>query len=196
MESRLDHDFRSVRIYTTRLAAEAAHAVRARAFTDGQPASAPGGSGGSSRNRDPAFKRVNPNDAQAAKQLADLSIQLGIPLPKGRVLEAPWIGRIRGLFSKNKGKTRSIATSEGWLRDADKFWIVFDKLFPGDAKLMGKNRTVSPALAALYGWSQKFVGRKLVVHHIKNGPHAVALPAGVHKPEDLKIHAKVTIEAQ
>lgn len=146
------------------------------------------------RNRYPDFEDIPPTRMKTAQaMIQQLSKQLGIPLPKDRVLSAPWIGRV---YDK-AGSTRSVSTSMGYLRNESKFWTKWTSMFPDDAKLLGPRRTVSPELAKKYGWDQSnlpnVVGDKLVHHHIANGDFTVAIPESLHKKLSGKVHAKPTV---
>jgi outer membrane biosynthesis protein TonB len=142
------------------------------------------------RNRYPDFETLTDDQlATAAGLTQKLSSQLGIPIKKDRVLSAPWIGRIRG----RSGKTRSISTSQGWLRSEDKFWEMWKKTYPNDAKMLGPGNTVTQKLAKEYGWPDKVVGQKLIHHHVENSTFTVALPHSLHEKLSGKIHAKATV---
>lgn len=145
---------------------------------------------GTRRNTYPEFGGVPKGLQPVAKaQAKKLSGQLGIAIPTNRLLDAPWIGRIRG----KSGKPRSISTSMGFLRDEKRFWREFEKRFPADFKLIGKDRRVTKELAAKYGWDPKYVGDKLVHHHIENGQFVAAIPEGLHHQLSGTIHAKPTV---
>jgi hypothetical protein len=145
---------------------------------------------GKTRNTYPEFDRVQPGlQKVAGEQTARLSQQLGIPIPKDRVLEAPWIGRIRS----GKGEVTSASTSQGWMRNESRYWAEFKRRFPDDYAQIGPGRTVTPELAQRYGWPKEVVGQKLVHHHIDNGPITVAIPESLHKKLSGVIHAKPTV---
>jgi HNH/Endo VII superfamily nuclease toxin with a HHH motif len=153
-------------------------------------------SAGRTRNVYPDFEPVNPGLTDVAlEQTARLSSQTKIPIPADRVLEAPWVGRVRTAA----GKKSSRGTSAGLLRNESAYWGEFKKRFPEDYALMGPNRTVTEALAKRYGWptsgSNSVVGQRLVHHHIENGPLVVALPESLHVGLSGKIHARPTVEA-
>lgn len=155
------------------------------------PSAAPGPR---ARNTYPDFAPVNPTELPTAQaQVDQLSKQLKIPVPKDRVLDAPWIGKVRVMSGKNVGTDSSVSTSAGWLRSEGKFWSQFDAQFPGDTKLMGPGRTVTKALADKWGWPSSTVGQKLVHHHIGNGPYVVAVPENLHQGLSGDIHAKGTV---
>jgi hypothetical protein len=136
------------------------------------------------RNKYPGFEPVPPALASTVKaQVDQLSSHVGEPIPANRALIAPWIGR---------GPS---ATSEGWLRSSGRFWSEFKKQFSSDYDLLGPGHSVTPALAARWGWHERTIGQKLEHHHVKNGEVVVAIPAGLHpKSQDARIHAKVKIE--
>jgi hypothetical protein len=147
------------------------------------------------RNKYPDFEPVGPDlQKNARAQVARLNEQLGskIKIPDDRVLNAPWIGRIR-----RRGKIQSSSTSEGWLRNESRFWSQWEKQFPDDAKLLGPNRTVSPELANNYRWPttgpDNVVGQKLVHHHVDNGSMTVAIPEKIHQQLSGQIHATATV---
>ncbi len=142
------------------------------------------------RNRYPDFSKLRDAERSTAQGMVKrLSDQVGITIPPD-VVEAPWIGRVRG----KSGRTRSISTSEGWLRDENKFWEQFAKDYPEDYKLIGEGHTVTPELAKKWGWDQKYVNDKLIHHHIDNGPYVVPVPRSVHAGKaGIEIHATATI---
>lgn len=146
------------------------------------------------RNQYPDFEDIPDSMKKVAKeQTEQLSKQLGIKIPKDRVLSAPWVGRIRNAA----GKARSASTSQGWLRNESKFWSKWKKAFPDDAKLLGKGNTVTKELAEKYGWpttgKNSVVGQKLVHHHMSNGSFTVAIPESLHVKLSGAIHAKPTV---
>jgi hypothetical protein len=107
------------------------------------------------------------------------------------VVESPWIGRIRG----KSGRPRSTATSEGWLRDESKFWQQFAEDYPEDYRLIGEGHTVTQELSQKWGWKGKFVGEKLIHHHVENGAYAVPVPKSLHAGEaGAAIHGKPRVE--
>jgi hypothetical protein len=145
-------------------------------------------------NRYPPFEPVRPSlQADAARQAQTLSQQLGINIPGDRVLGAPWTGRVRNA----RGKLQSSGTSQGWLRSESQFWSEFKRQFPDDAKLLGKDNTVTKALAEKYGWPTKgknsVVGQKLVHHHMENGQFVAPIPEKLHRKLSGTIHAKPTV---
>jgi HNH/Endo VII superfamily nuclease toxin with a HHH motif len=154
------------------------------------------------RNVYPDFEPVPPGSAvekYARAHTARLSEQIrksGITMtiPADRVLNAPYIGRIRHHLTN---KIQSSTTSEGWLRNQSRFWTQWKKQFPDDAKLLGPNQTVSKELADKYGWPtsgpNNVVGQKLVHHHIDNGSLTVAIPENVHQKLSGEIHATPTV---
>ncbi|MEO3872717.1 DUF4157 domain-containing protein [Nonomuraea sp. B12E4] len=149
---------------------------------------------GPRRNRYPDFEPVHPGLLpKALAQAGTLSKQLGIAIPADRLLDAPWIGRLR---SKKTGKLRPISTSLGYLRSENRFWRKFEELFPEDFKLIGKDRRVTKELAAKYGWDPKHVGDKLVHHHVENGQFVAAIPEGLHHELSGTIHAAATVVGQ
>ncbi|MEJ2747385.1 MAG: DUF4157 domain-containing protein [Anaerolineae bacterium] len=148
------------------------------------------------KNVYPDFERVPTSELPTARaQAAALAKKLGIPIPKDRILQAPWIGRIRG----SSGKPRSVSTSEGWLRNESRFWTKWKAAFPEDAKLLGKGNTVTKELAKKYGWPtegpKSVVGEKLIHHHMENGPNTVAVPKSLHEKLSGEIHATPKVEA-
>lgn len=142
-------------------------------------------------NRYPDFKKVGDKERATAEELVKrLSAEVKAPIPP-KVVEAPWIGRIRS----KSGKARSVSTSEGWLRDESKFWKQFEKDYPEDYKLIGPGNTVTPELSNKWGWKGKYVGEKLIHHHVENGAYVVPLPESLHAGEaGSSIHAKVKVE--
>ena len=161
---------------------------------------------GRTRNRYPQFNPGDPNRVWAAvseggglattaqQQAQRLSQQLGgFPIPADRVLEAPWIGRIRNAA----GDAGSSGTSAGWARSESAFWSAFRAQFPGDYALLGTGRTVTAALAERYGWPTEgpnsVVGQKLVHHHMENSSLVVALPESLHVNSSGAIHARPTV---
>jgi len=114
-----------------------------------------------------------------------------IPLPKDRVIEAPWSGKFPD--PKNKGEYKSKGSSAGWKRDSKQFWSLWNKTFPDDAKLIGPGRTVTPDLAKKWGWPKSVIGQPLVHHHLGNGPFVIPLPESWHRAFTGVIHAKVEI---
>ncbi|SDK80413.1 eCIS core domain-containing protein [Nonomuraea jiangxiensis] len=145
---------------------------------------------GSRRNKYPEFEPVHPGlRPKALAQAKNLSKQLGIAIPADRLLDAPWIGRLRN----KAGKTRPISTSMGFLRSESRFWRKFEELFSEDFKLIGKGRRVTKELAAKYGWDPKYVGDKLVHHHVENGQLVAAIPEGLHHELSGTIHATATV---
>jgi hypothetical protein len=140
------------------------------------------------RNVYPDFEPVKPQLQQTAReQTAALSKQVGLNIPENRVLDAPWIGKVKS----------SASTSEGWLRNESRFWSEWKRQFPDDAKLLGENQTVTKELADKYGWPtsgpDNVVGQKLVHHHIDNGSLTVALPEKVHQKLSGQIHRTPTV---
>jgi hypothetical protein len=149
------------------------------------------------RNTYPDFESLPPaGQARAQAHLDELYFQTGVRVPLNRVMVAPWLGRLT-----KAGKKLRTATSEGWMRNPYRYWKKFEKDFGADFALLGPGRTVSPALAKKWGWSQKTVGQKLEHHHIKNGDLVVPFPADLHGGDKLrdaweKIHAAWKIEAK
>ena len=147
-------------------------------------------SGKRARNVYPDFENIPTAMVGTAQdQATRLSTQLGQNIPKDRVLSAPWIGTVQDAA----GKRRSVATSQGWLRNENRFWKKWKEAFPEDAKLLGKGNTVTPELAKKYGWPtsgpNNAVGQKLIHHHIDNGTYTVAIPESWHEKMSRAIHA-------
>jgi hypothetical protein len=150
------------------------------------------------RGRYADFQPIPAQAGQAAvvqQQSQRLAGQLNIPIPADRVLEAPWVGRVRS----RAGEVSSRGTSQGWLRNEAAFWRAFRDQFPADYALLGPNRTVTPAFAQRYGWPtsgpDSVVGQPLVHHHIENGPLVVAIPESLHVRLSGTIHARPTVVA-
>jgi hypothetical protein len=142
------------------------------------------------RNSYPDFEPVRAGLRSVATQQANrLSAQLGIFVSPDRVLNAPWIGRVRN----RAGKNLSVSTSQGWLRNETRFWSQFARQFPDDYKLIGKARKVTPALARRYRWPAELIGDKLVHHHMENSSLVVAIPESLHRRLSGKIHARATV---
>lgn len=141
------------------------------------------------RNVYPPYSKIRSAERPiATSQVDQLSKQLKQPIPKDRVLEAPWTGRTRA------------STSQGYERNSTQFWKTWKQAFPNDAKLLGPGNTVTTELAKKYGWPYEgpnsVVGQKLIHHHIDNGPYTVALPESWHKGSSTLIHRTATVEAK
>lgn len=150
----------------------------------------------SGRNRYPTMEQVSRGsslETVAADQTRRLSQQLGIGVPADRVLEAPWVGRIRS----GSGELTSLGTSQGWLRNEASFWRGFRRAYPDDYALLGSNRTVTEAFARRYGWPttgpDSVVGQKLIHHHMENSALVVAIPESLHQRLSGIIHARPTV---
>jgi hypothetical protein len=116
----------------------------------------------------PDFHPPRPADAPILAQRAlELGQQMDIPIRADQMLEAPWIG---------KNTPRS--TSEGWLRDSDRFWAAYAQHAPTENALLNGGRIVTPAYAQAMGWPPETIGRQLIHHHVSNGPIVVPVPAG------------------
>jgi HNH/Endo VII superfamily nuclease toxin with a HHH motif len=152
---------------------------------------ASGGAGRMARNTYPDFEPV-PSGllGTAHQQLHRLEQQLGgIPMPRDRVLCAPWVGRV---YSR-RGEPNSYGTSQGWLRNEARFWAAFRHYFPLDYGLMDSGHRLSSSLAQHYGWRGELVGDKLIHHHLENGPLVVALPGSLHQSLHGVIHQQPTV---
>jgi hypothetical protein len=143
------------------------------------------------RNTYPDFEPVPPGlRGTADQQVQRLEHQLGgMPMPRDRVLCAPWVGRI---YSR-RGEPNSYGTSQGWLRNEARFWAAFQRYFPLDYGVMDSGHRVSPSLAQRYRWPSALVGEKLVHHHLENGPLVVALPDNLHRSLYGAIHQQPTV---
>ncbi len=142
------------------------------------------------RNMYPDFEAVPQGLLYVAQQqIQSLEQQVGIPIPRDRVVSASWVGRIRD----RAGELTSTGTSQGWLRNESRFWSAFRKNFPDDYRLLGPNRTVTPEIAQRYKWPDSLVGDKLIHHHIENGPFVVAIPESLHQQLSRHIHARPTV---
>lgn len=117
----------------------------------------------------------------AALRATQLTQEMGIPIRADQMLEAPWIG---------KNTPRS--TSEGWLRDSDRFWTAYAQHAPNEYALLQGGRIVTPAYAAAMGWPPATIGRPLAHHHVSNGAFVVPVPVGqdFHGPQ---VHRTPTI---
>jgi hypothetical protein len=127
-------------------------------------------------------------DDLSKKVAAGLGSKKPIPMPKDRVIQAPWSGKFPD--RKRKGKYTSKSASAGWKRDARQFWRLWYKQFGDDAKLIGPGRTVTPALAKKWGWPPSAIGQPLEHHHLGNGPYVIPLPKNWH---DFDVHAKAEV---
>lgn len=146
------------------------------------------------RNVFPDFTPVSPGLKNVASdEAARLSQQLGIPIRADRMLEAPWIGRI---YNK-KGESTSQSSSEGWERNASRFWSEYQRQFPDDFKLLNADGTISVEFAKKMGWPTEgpnsVVGDKMEHHHVSNGTLVAAVPTKLHEIKSGNIHRKVGI---
>jgi hypothetical protein len=138
----------------------------------------------------PEFEPVTPGErAIVMFQARKLSRQLGISIPADRVLCAPWIGRIRG----TGGRTRSVATSLGWLRSERKYWTKFRDTWSADYHLLGTSHKITISWTRRFNWPRSLVGQNLVHHHIDNGPYVVPIPKSLHERLSGTIHARATV---
>jgi HNH/endonuclease VII toxin of polymorphic toxin system len=142
------------------------------------------------KNVYPDFTSLPKSDMPiAAARARTLEKQLGINVPRDRILDAPWVGRI---YRKGMPDP-SLSTSAGWLRNSGKFWKAFKERWPEDYALLGRNHRVTKAFAERYGWPKTTIGQKLVHHHIGNSSHVVAIPEDLHLKLSGAIHAKTTV---
>lgn len=139
----------------------------------------------------PVFDKVTPKlRRDAAAEAEKLTGFTGLQIPRDRVLDSPWTGRI---YNLTKTRTRSSGTSLGWERNESQFWKAFEKTFPKDYSLLTPDHRITAAFAQRWGWPPELVGDKLVHHHMSNSRFVVPLPETYHRELSELIHSPFSI---
>jgi len=112
------------------------------------------------------FTVANPNEPALVKGLNRLKELTKIDFRSDRILEAPW----------TRGRSCNV-TSEGFLRDLNKFKKVYSETWPND-EIVKNGFIVTDELANKFKWP---LGDVLVHHHIDNSAFVTFIPDKIHR---------------